>query len=197
MAARGVNSTGDHAVRMGCLVLAVPLLLVLSPLIALFLAWEEYRSRAVHRQFVLRHGAGVRGVMIYSNSPNWQTYIEREWLPKIRGRLFVMNWSHRAHWDREHPLEATIFRQLGDREFNPAAIVFRPLVPGRLFRRWLFAIRTLDPVGMLAPYEPPADVVRFFQAFRDFKHGRDQTLRSQERRLWELLEDSDSTHVVV
>ena len=187
--------SGGQVVRLGCLFVAVPLLILLSPLIAILLAWEEYGSRATHRRFRNRHGSEVRGLLIYSNSPNWQAYIEREWLPRLQGRLFIMNWSHRVRWEVECPLEAMIFRELGDREFNPAAIVFRPLVPGRLFRRWLDAIRALDPIGMLAPYERPADVVRFFQAFRDFKHGRDRTLRAQELRLWALLEGSDGTHV--
>lgn len=188
------SSRGVHA---GCLVFAAPLLVVLSPLIALLLAWEEYRSHAVHRRFAKRHGPGVRGLLIYSNSPNWQAYIERDWLPRVRGRLFVMNWSERARWDRDLPLEAMIFRELGEREFNPAAVVFRPLAPGRLFRRWFRAIRELDPVGMLAPSEPPAHVVRFFKPFKDFKHGRDRALRAAEAKMWALLDGSDSTHVAL
>lgn len=197
MVAKGVTTSGDHVVRIGCLFFAVPLLVVLSPLIALLLAWEEYRSRTLQRQFVRCHGAAVRGLLIYSNSPNWQSYVEREWLPHLRGRLFIMNWSERAGWERDFPLEAMIFRELGDRDFNPSAIVFRSLVSGHLFRRWLGAVRALDPVGMLAPHDQPVDVVRFFQAFRDFKHGRSHTLKAQERRLWELLDGQDASHVVV
>lgn len=190
------GNAGTRIVQIGCLLFAVPLLVLLSPLIAALLAWEEYRSRAVYRRFVRQHGASVRGLLIYSNSPNWQGYIEREWLPRIQARLFVMNWSHRERWDREHPLEAMIFSELGDRDFNPAAIVLRKPAPGRLFRRWLTAIRTLDPLGMLAPYDRPADVVRFFPAFRDFKHGRDRTLRAAEQQMWALLDQREDTRGV-
>lgn len=99
----------------------------------------------------------------------------------------------RARWNDEHPLEAAIFRRhLGDREFNPAAIVFRPARRGRLFKRWLAAIEALDPVGMLAPYESSVDVVRFFQPFRDFKRGKEHTLRAAEARLWDLLDVESS-----
>lgn len=171
------------------MVFAVPLLVVLSPLIAVFLGWEELRRRSLHRQFIRRHGRDVRGILVYSNSPNWQTYVEQEWLPRLDGRLVIMNWSERARWAKDYPVEAKLFRQLGNREFNPAAIVFRPVTRGQLFRRWLRAIRELDPLRMLAPYEPSMDMVRFFQPFRDHKHGRDHTLRAAEHRLWTLLGD--------
>ena len=186
------HNRGSRAAAAGCLLVSVPLLVVFSPLIALFLAWKEFRGRALHREFSRRHGPHVRGILVYSNSPNWQAYVEREWIPRLDGRLVVMNWSERARWARDHPIEAKFFRQLGDRDFNPAAIIFRPPTRGRSFRRWLRAVRELDPVALLAPYEPRVDVVRFFQPFRDYKHGRDHTLRAAERRLWTLLGDEMS-----
>lgn len=183
------HNRGSRAAAAGCLLVAVPLLIVLSPLIALVLAWKEFRGRALHREFSRRHDPHVRGILVYSNSPNWQAYVEREWIPRLGGRLVVMNWSERARWGRDYPIEAKLFRQLGDRDFNPAAIIFRPSTRGRPFRRWLRAVRELDPIAMLAPYEPRVEVVRFFQPFRDYKHGRDHTLRAAERQLWTLLGD--------
>ena len=178
--------------RAGCLVIALPLLIVLSPVIALVLAWKEISRRALEREFTRRHGPDVRGMLVYSNSPNWQVHVEREWIPRLRGRLVVMNWSERARWDRDHPIESRLFRRLGDRDFNPAAIIFRPpATRGRPFRRWLRAIRELDPVGVLAPYQSRVDVVRFFRPFRDYKHGREHALRAAERRLWVLLGDEE------
>jgi len=47
-------------VRAGCLVIALPLLIVLSPVIALVLAWKELSRRALEREFTRRHGPGVR-----------------------------------------------------------------------------------------------------------------------------------------
>ena len=199
MAAAGSTSGRVKGVAaFGCLLFCISLLVLLSPLIALGLAWEEWRARAQRRQFARAHGPETRGILIYSNSPNWQQYIEQHWLPRIGRRLVVLNWSERARWKMTHPLETRIFRRhLGDREFNPAAIVFRPLMPGRLFRRWLVAIRALDPLGILAPYAPSADVVRFFQPFRDYKHGKEHTLQTAEAELWRLLEEGPSPHVGV
>jgi len=189
--ARSTPARGSRVVRAGCLVIALPLLIVLSPVIALVLAWKEISRRALEREFTRRHGPDVRGMLVYSNSPNWQVHVEREWIPRLRGRLVVMNWSERARWDRDHPVESKLFRQLGDRDFNPAAIIFRPPTRRRPFRRWLRAIRELDPVGVLAPYQSRVDVVRFFRPFRDYKHGREHALRAAERRLWVLLGDEE------
>ena len=174
---------------IGCVLVAIPLFVLLSPLIALGLGWGEWRGGVLRRRFARAHGPDTRGILIYSNSPNWQQYIEQQWLPRIGQRLVVLNWSERVRWRDEHPLEAALFRRhLGQRAFNPAAVVFRPPSRGRAFRRWLAAIRALDPIGMLAPYESSVDVVRFFQPFRDYRHGREHTLRTAEAELWRLLE---------
>ena len=174
---------------IGCALVVIPLLVLCSPLIALLLAWGEWRAGVLRRRFARVHGPATRGILIYSNSPNWQQYIEQQWLPRIGKRLVVLNWSERARWREEHPLEAAIFRRhLGDREFNPAAIVFRSAGRGRLFRRWLASIRALDPIGMLAPYESSVDIVRFYRPFRDYKHGKEHTLHAAEAALWRLLD---------
>ena len=190
MAASGNSSKRTSGMAaVGCLLVAIPLLVLLSPIIVLVLAWGEWRAGVLHRRFARVHGPARRGILIYSNSPNWQQYIEEQWLPRIGQRLVVLNWSERARWKDEHPLEAALFRRhLGQREFNPAAIVFRPSSRGRLFRRWLVAIKSLDPIGMLAPYQSSVDVVRFFHPFRDYKHGSARALRAAEAELWRLLE---------
>ena len=113
----------------------------------------------LRRQFQQRWGkVGKRLVLIYSNSPHWQAYIEEHWLPKLAPIAVVLNWSERAHWPERHPFEAEIFKRwAGDREFNPVAIVVPPTG----------AVRT----------------IRFWEAFRDYKHGKDRALRATEREL--------------
>jgi hypothetical protein len=153
---------------VGGLLVLVPLLVLLSPVIAAMLASRAWRARALRLRFARTHGPGTRGILVYSDSPNWQRYIEERWLPRIGTRLVVLNWSERARWTAEHPLEAAIVRHhLGDRAFNPAAIVYR------------------------APPEGP-HVVRFLEPFRDFKHGKEQKLRAAEAELWTLLDEPDA-----
>jgi hypothetical protein len=109
---------------------------------------------------------GSRGkdvLLVYSNSPHWQRYIEERWLSKWGSRAVVLNWSERRTWERSRRPEAALFRAFaGQREFNPLVIV----VPGSGRR---------------------AHMVRFWRAFRDSKHGRDQKLRDAESDLERYL----------
>jgi hypothetical protein len=99
---------------------------------------------------------------VYSNSTTWQAYVEGNWLPQLQSIAVVLNWSERRTWAERHPLEADIFRTwAGDREFNPLAIII--------------------------PADGPVRVIRFWRAFRDYKHGKDRTLRAAEEELGAAL----------
>jgi hypothetical protein len=143
------------------LAVALPVLLLASPFLAVG-AWLDGRQRRrLQCAFHARWGAsGKRLVLVYSNSPHWQAYIEEHWLAPLGQVAVVLNWSDRARWPDQHPLEAEVFRMwAGDRDFNPLAIVI--------------------------PERGPVQVIRFWQAFRDYKHGRDRALRAAEAQLAE------------
>ena len=117
---------------------------------------------------------GKRGILVYSNSPNWQQYIEQNWLPRIGSQFVLLNWSNRSKWPVEAPFEARVFRRFaGDREFNPLAIIFRA-----------------RPIGMLAPNTRNTVVIPFFQAFRDFRHGKGSLLHAKEAELFSHCDDA-------
>ena len=160
--------------------------------------WEDYRSGALRREFVRRWGrTGKRGLLVYSNSPHWQRYVEERWLPRLEDALVVLNWSDRAKWNRKHPFEAQLFRRFaGDREFNPLAVIFLPREQHATFKAWWLAIKQGDAVGMLAPSAHDVKVIRFWQPFRDFKHGKERALRQAEAELFAAIDgDSDSVGV--
>jgi hypothetical protein len=140
-------------------VAVLPILLLALPFLALGMWWNRWKRGRLQRQFQERWGkVGKRLVLVYSNSPHWQAYIEQHWLPVLGPIAVVLNWSERAHWPERHPFEAEIFKRwAGDREFNPLAIVMPPTG----------AVRT----------------IRFWRAFRDYKHGKDRALRAAEREL--------------
>jgi hypothetical protein len=169
---------------------AIPVLVVLSPVILLFTWWEDYRATVLRREFVRKWGSvGKRGLLVYSNSPNWQHYIEIHWLPVLRDNVVVLNWSERARWNKEHPLEARLFRRFaGDREFNPIALLFLDRPRHATFRAWLRAIKQRDALGMLAPSPHDVKVIRFWQPFRDFKHGKERSLREAENEMFAFFE---------
>ena len=121
-----------------------------------YLVDQGVKWRSLRR---FRSDWGTQGkdvLLVYSNSPHWQRYIEERWLPRWGSRAVVLNWSERTTWERSHRPEAALFRAFaGQRDFNPLVIV----VPARGRR---------------------AHVIRFWRAFRDSKHGKDQRLRDAE-----------------
>jgi hypothetical protein len=113
--------------------------------------------------FRLAHVAEGRDLLIvYSNSPHWQAYVEREWLPRWSDRAVVLNWSERTQWSG----------------WSPAVLLFRAFTGHQAF----------NPVAMVVPHwwgRPT--VVPFWQAFRDLKHGKPAALRQAERQLEDAL----------
>lgn len=99
-------------------------------------------------------------IFVYSDSPTWKEYIEKEILHHIRNRAVILNWSERRHWKNSWAVLA--FRYFGgQRNFNPMGMVFRP------FR----FVRTY----------------RFFEAFKAFKHGHTNRAEDLKRDLLDEL----------
>ena len=91
-----------------------------------------------------------------------QEYIEQNIIPRIEAKAVFLNWSNRSEWKKRKPLEAkALFHWGGSSEFNPMAIVF---VPG-----W------------------KVETVRFHQAFKDYKHGKNELLKEKEEELYGYL----------
>lgn len=159
--------SGRNWLRLALLpVVALPLIalaLVAMPFMLIGWAWDRIRAARLRRRFLSRWApAGKRALLVYSNSPHWQSYIEQHWLPVLAPQTVVLNWSERQQWPRTRALEAAVFRQwAGHQEFNPIAIVFAA--------------------------DARVEVVRFWQAFRDFGHGKPQALRVAEAELEQLL----------
>jgi hypothetical protein len=137
----------------GLMVLAA----VVVALVVVALGFDRWRKWRAIRRFRSKWGAQGRDVLlVYSNSPNWQAYVEQSWLLRWGHRAVVLNWSDRRLWARPGSPEVQLFRAFGgDREFNPLGIV-------------------VPPVGR------KVHVVRFWRAFRDRKHGRPETLSKAE-----------------
>jgi hypothetical protein len=104
---------------------------------------------------------GIRLVYVYSNSSHWQEYIEKEILPRFPDGQIVLNWSERQRW-KYFSLASVVFHHFGGyRAFNPMAVVLRP------FRR--------------------AKVFRFYEPFKDFKHGKQDALLKMEKEFFQAL----------
>jgi hypothetical protein len=100
-------------------------------------------------------------ILVYSDSPDWKPYIDNNWLRIIRSYSIVLNWSERKKWNYwSWPVRA--FKHWGGgKNFNPMAIILAGGVK--------------------------IEVIRFFEAFKDFKHGKEVPLRTAENQLFELV----------
>ncbi len=145
----------------GRLVLGLVVVLI-SPLLLPFLLVYGLYAFLLHVLLWLLWGlTGRRVLFVYSNSPVWQSYIEANILPRLPRGSVVLNWSERRRW-RWWSLSAAVFHFFGgNREFNPLAVVVRPLRWGRPFRFW--------------------------RAFRDAKHGNQEALRLVEAQFFTYL----------
>ena len=144
-------------------IVVLPILLLALPFLAVGAWFDRHKRRRLQREFQNRWGGqGKRLLLVYSNSPNWQAHIEANWLPQLESIAVVLNWSERGTWAERQSFEADVFRTwAGDREFNPLAIII--------------------------PADGPVRVIRFWRAFRDYKHGKDRTLRAAEAELGAAL----------
>ena len=134
------------------LVLALlPLLLVFLILAIVFITVSSISLRIVIWFWWCLRGRDI--LFVYSNSPIWHDYIEQHVLPYLGDRAVVLNWSERKRWSLS--LARLAFHHFGGyRQFNPLAVVFRPFGRTRTFRFW--------------------------QPFRDFKHGNPEALQKVE-----------------
>jgi hypothetical protein len=106
-----------------------------------------------------RHGKRI--LVVYSESPIWHDYIHENWFPLLKDVAVILDWSERSKWRQPAPLEIKIFRHWGgQREFNPLAV--------------------------LIPVRGKVRTIRFWQAFKDFKHGNSQALHEAETEMFEF-----------
>lgn len=156
---KGIGSIAKRAAIWALIPLAIAVAL---PFAAIYVVFRRGKGRWLRMRFLRKWKSdGKRILFVYSDSPNWQIYIEREILPKLSPRAVPLNYSRRAEWKDKRPLEARIWLHwCGDRDFNPMAIVF--------------------------PDRGKARTVRFLQAFRKYKHGDDRLLRQKENELFDL-----------
>lgn len=118
------------------------------------------RRRAAIREFRRIYGATGRDLLIvYTDSANWAPHIERRWIPRWQERAVVLNRS--KPWKYEQP-EARLWSALGGSlEHTPLAVV--------------------------VPKTGRVRVIRFWRAFRDYKHGKPGRLMSAEKELASAL----------
>ena len=155
----GKSGMMTYVMRLPVLVAVILLLLPLVPfLLATYFAYAIVLQAVI---WICWSTRGVNVLLVYSDSPNWHDYIETNIIPRLPSSTVTINWSDRRNWKRfSLPVMAARFFG-GSREFNPMIVVFRPF-------HW-------------------AKTYRFWQPFRDYKHGKTEPLHALETTLFNEL----------
>jgi len=151
-------------VMLVCIFFSPLLLIVIPVLVVLFFALLAlYLISTFCLHIIIWFWWCWRGhdiLFVYSDSPIWHDYIEQQVLPHLGERAVVLNWSQRKRWRLS--LARMAFYHFGSyRQFNPLGVVFRPFRRTRTFRFW--------------------------QPFRDFKHGHPDALQKMETEFFQLI----------
>ncbi len=150
--------TWRDVAAIAAIVALLPLLIAIAVvMLAAYVVWSAFLHLVIWTWWCLR---GRDILVVYSESPIWHDYIEQRILPFLGDRAVVLNWSRRKQW-RPALARAAFLHFGGGRQFNPLVVVFRPLRPTKTFRFW--------------------------QPFRDFKHGRPDALRALEDQVFSLI----------
>jgi len=128
--------------------------------VLLLALWRRYESVGASRAFRRQFGPQKDFLLVYTESPHWQPYIEQHWLPRWGERMVLFNRSR--PWSRAQ-VEARLWRAIRwDREHTPLAI--------------------------LVPRRGRPQAVELYSAFRDFKHGKPLRLQRAEERIQDALD---------
>jgi hypothetical protein len=105
--------------------LLAPLVILVLPLCVLAMAaWFTLIVSVEVLVWLLWLPRGRDVLLVYSNSPHWQTFFETQVLPRVSNRAVVLNWSERKSW--RMGLATLVFRCFaGGKDFNPIAFHFR------------------------------------------------------------------------
>lgn len=146
--------------------LAVLLTLLVPLVVVAALIWIAasilFRSLILIIAWLAWSWQGKDLLVIYSDSPLWKSYFEAGLLPLISNRAIVLNWSNRSKWP-PISLKAILFSQFkGEKDFNPMILRISPL---RLPK-----------------------TIRFYRAFHDSKHGKQESLMKVEGELASMID---------
>ena len=154
----------DAVLGVVAAIVMLPILLGLailfSPVWVPTAIYKRFTNRKLIRHFHETYvSQGKFVIFVYSDSPNWKEYLEANILPRLERHVVILNYSRRAEWKVDPSLPVKVFHlRKGSREYNPMALLFAP--DGKITS------------------------IRFLQAFRKFKHGKESLLRSKEKELF-------------
>jgi hypothetical protein len=140
------------------LLLLLAICIVALPFLVLQYLWGIYLRVRFWR--IARH-EGKFVLLVYSDSPNWKSYVEQSILPRVQDHAIILNWSERARWDNGSWAVQAFQHWGGHADFNPLGVVFCGIARVRVFR--------------------------FYRAFLEHKRGNAVPLQQVENSFFEAV----------
>jgi hypothetical protein len=118
-------------------VIGLAVVFLLFPLGVAFLAGWLIAALALHLALLLLWLLrGRRVLFVYSESPHWKPYLDQHIVPRLPRNAVILNWSERKGWSWLNLGVWLYWFWSGPRQYNPMAMVVRPLNVPRVFRFW-------------------------------------------------------------
>lgn len=157
------------------------IILLLPPIFLGLLVWlaHAWLKGKWYALQALRQWKGKYVLLVYSNSRRWQGYFEDKIIPKLQDTAVILNWSERLTWTWAKTLELKIFQHFA------GVTRFTYEENGQIKTSW--SGDDFCPLAVvLKPWWRPK-VIRFWEAFKDYKHGKSAKLKAREEELFSVL----------
>lgn len=149
-------------IKKGVIALALlPLIIFFGPIIALYLLCIELYNLYLKIRVEFKWPLNRHILFSYSDSENWTEYIEREIVPKIADKAIVINRTQEQDWKKQYKLEKKALDNFAGTGINPVALIFRK--------------------GL------KVKVIPFYEAFRDLKHGKKESIELKREELFKHI----------
>lgn len=148
-------------------VIALPVLILVVPVLLAVLIHDAVAKIHIRKKLLNSWPEGKFILFTYSDSPNWAQYIEANILPKIEDHSIIINRTKYPDWKSQFKTEKRAVELWASLKINPLAIIF-------------------TETGKVK-------IIEFYDAFRDLKHGKEQTINSKCEELMNALPNTTIT----
>jgi hypothetical protein len=132
-----MSDTLDRKNRPFTNIVGLAVVFLLFPLGVVFLASWLIAALALHLALLLLWlPRGRRVLFVTSDSPHWKAYLDENIVARLPKNSVILNWSQRKSWSWLSLGVWLYWFWSGPQQYNPLAMIVRPLNVPRVFRFW-------------------------------------------------------------
>lgn len=159
------------------LFVVLPFVIFALPILLIKRKLNEAKFQKFVKKYWFPRGKHV--LFVYSDSKNWKRYIEENILPRIKKYAIILNWSKRDKLIKSKRKAIEIFKFWAEIRFDDRAKSMR--------NRLGVVGKDYNPIAILFPKKGRTQVLRFYNAIKDYKHGKKRKLKELEKKLFDFI----------